>query len=150
MAAMVVALAACATGTIETARTVPGDPAAVRARIEAELNRLGFRPVSGSPGTSLEATDATAAVDWAACTPVLVGGGDNGTRMTTAGQRRASVRVDLTPGNEGTSVVVAANFAASYHNAHRGYGFERACRSKGVVEARVLGAALGLSGPRTL
>jgi hypothetical protein len=100
-AATVVALAACATGTIETARTVPGDPAAVRARIEAELNRLEFRPVSGSPGTSLEATDATAAVDWAACTPVLVGGGDNGTRMATAGQRRASVRVDLTPGDGG-------------------------------------------------
>jgi hypothetical protein len=33
------------------------------------------------------------------------------------------------------------NFAASYHNAHRGYSFERACRSKGVVEARLLDAA---------
>jgi hypothetical protein len=141
MGAMVLALAACATGTIETARTVPGDPAAVRARLEAELSRLGFRPVSGGSDTSLEATDGTAPVDWAACTPVLVGGGDNGTRMASAGQRRASMRIDLTPGDGGTAVIVAAEFAANYRNTHRGYSFERACRSKGVVEARLLEAA---------
>jgi hypothetical protein len=141
MAATVLALAACATGPIETARTIPGDPAAVRVRLEAELSRLGFQPASRSPSTSLEATAATAAVDWAACTPVLVGGGDNGTRMATAGQRRASVRIDLTLGDGGTAVVVAANFEASYRNPRSGYSFERACRSKGVVEARLLDAA---------
>ena len=75
----VLALAACATGLIETARTVPGDPAAARVRLEAELSRLGFRLASGSPDTSLEATADTAAVDWAACTPVLVGS-DGGER----------------------------------------------------------------------
>ena len=138
---MVLALPACATGTIETARTVPDDPAAVRTRLEAELSRLGFRVASGGPGTTLEATDGTAAVDWAACTPVLVGGGDNGRRMATAGQRRASVRIDLAPGDGGTTIVVAAMFAASYSNPRSGYNFERACRSKGTVEARLLDAA---------
>jgi hypothetical protein len=145
---MVLALAACATRTIETSRTVPGDPAAVRARLEAELSRLGFRPASSSPGTSLEATDGTAAVDWAACPPVLVGAGDNGARMVTAGQRRAGVRVDLAPGDGGTAVTVAANFAASYRNPRSGNRFERDCRSKGIVEARLLAAAgAALPGP---
>ena len=140
-AAMGFALTACASGTIETARTVPNDPAAVRVRLEAELGRLGFRPASGRPGTTLEATAGTAVVDWAACTPVLVGGGDNGTRMATAGQRRASVRVGLAPDDGGTAVTVATNFAASYRNTRSGSSFERACRSKGVVEARLLDAA---------
>ena len=48
------ALAACATAPIETARTVPGDPAAVRVRLEAELtdsdSPLG---VGRAPNTSL-------------------------------------------------------------------------------------------------
>ena len=134
-------VAACATSTIETARTVPGDPAAVHVRLEVELSQLGFRPASGGPGTSLEATAGTAAVDWAACPPVLVSAGDDRRRMASAGQRRASVRIDLAPGDGGTAVVVVAKFAASYRNPVSSYSFERACRSKGVVETRLLDAA---------
>jgi hypothetical protein len=145
-------LSACATGTTETARTVPDEPAAIRARIEAELSRLGFRPVSGGPDTSLEATADTTAVDWAACPPVLVDsdGSERKRRMTTAGRRWASVEISLARADGGTAVRVAAEFAATYRNPISNYSFERACRSKGVVEARVLEAALGLSGPRTL
>ena len=137
----VLALAACATGPIETARIVPGDPAAVRVRLEAELSRLGFQPTSGSPVTSLEGTAGSAAVDWAACPPVLVSAGDDRRRMASAGRRRASVRIDLASRDGGTAVTVDTDFAASYRNATSGYSFERACRSKGVVEARLLDAA---------
>ena len=56
-------------------------------------------------------------------------------------QRRASVRVDLAPGDGGTAVTVATNFVASYRNPRSGSSFERDCRSKGVVEARLLEAA---------
>ena len=86
-------MAACATAPIETARTVPGNPAAVRVRLEAELSRLGFRLASGSPDTSLEATADAAEVDWAACTLVLVGsdGDETKRRMATARRRWASV-----------------------------------------------------------
>ena len=141
--AAVLALAACATGLIETARTVPGDPAAVRVRLEAELSRLGFRLASGRPDTSLGATADTAAVDWAACTPVLVGsdGGETKRRMATAGRRWASVQISLAPADGGTAVIVAAEFGASYRNPVSSYRFERDCRSKGVVEARLLDAA---------
>ena len=140
-AAAVVALAACATAPIETARTVPGDPAAVRARLEAELTRLGFRLASGSPDTSLEATADAAAVDWAACTPVLVSAGDDRRRMASAGRRQARVRIDLVSRDRGTAVTVVTSFVASYRNTSSGYSFERACRSKGVVEARLVEAA---------
>ena len=142
-AATVLALAACATAPIETARTVPGDPAAVRVRLEAELSRLGFRLASGSPDTSLEATADAAAVDWAACTPVLVSsdGDETKRRMATARRRWASVQISLAPADGGTAVSVDANFGASYRNPVNTYRFERDCRSKGVVEARLLGAA---------
>ena len=61
--------------------------------------------------------------------------------MASAGQRRASVRIDLASGDSGTAVTVVATFAASYRNSSSGYSFERACRSKGVMEARLLDAA---------
>jgi hypothetical protein len=61
--------------------------------------------------------------------------------MATAGRRRASVRIDLASRDGGTAVTVDTDFAASYRNTSSGYGFERACRSKGVVEARLLDAA---------
>ena len=38
-------------------------------------------------------------------------------------------------------MTVVTNFAASYRNTSSGYSFERACRSKGVVEARLVEAA---------
>ena len=61
--------------------------------------------------------------------------------MATAGRRSASLRIDLAPSGSGTAVTVVANFAASYLNPISNYPSERACRSNGVVEARLLDAA---------
>ena len=112
---MCLVLAACATATIETARIVPGDPAGVRTRLEAELSQLGFRRAAGSFG-SLEATTGNAEVGWAACPPVLVGSSNEGRRMATAGRRSASLRINLAANGSGTAVTVVANFTASYLN----------------------------------
>jgi hypothetical protein len=136
------ALAACA-GPVETRRAVPGDPAEVRGRIVAELTRLGFT-TSGGGGPAIEATAATARDDWASCGPTLVGGGgsDEARRMATAETERGAVRVELTPAGGGsTEVDVATEFTGSYRNPITTYRFDRACRSAGVVESRLLAAA---------
>ena len=131
----------CATRPVETVRTVPGGVAEVRARVEAELVRLGFSLAGSSTGTTLEATAGNVAAEWAACSPALVGGGDDRRQMAGAGPRRGSVRVDFVPMTGGTSVTVTPSFEASYRNGITGYSFERACRSNGVVEARLLTTA---------
>ena len=51
------------------------------------------------------------------------------------------MQISLAPAGGGTAVIVDANFGASYRNPVNTYRFERDCRSKGVVEARLLGAA---------
>jgi hypothetical protein len=137
----VLCLAACA-APVETRRAVPGDLAGARSRITAELARLGFTPTSGG-GPVIEATAATAPDDWASCGPTLVGGGgtDEARRMATAETERAAGRVELTPAGGGTEVDVATEFTGSYRNPITTYHFDRACRSNGVVESRLLTAA---------
>jgi hypothetical protein len=133
-------LAACAAERDATPRRVAGDPKTVAERLGAELARLGFR-WRGTTG-GIEATAGNVPADWAACPPVLVGGGDDRRQMASAGQRRGSVRIDLAAaGDGGTSVTLAARFTASYRNGITGYAFERACRSSGVVEASLVAAA---------
>jgi hypothetical protein len=51
------------------------------------------------------------------------------------------VTVILEPAAAGTRVSVRPAYSASYRNAITGYGFERPCRSKGVLERRLLDAA---------
>ena len=51
------------------------------------------------------------------------------------------MQISLAPADGGTAVTVAAEFAASYRSPVTTYRFERDCRSKGVVEARLLDAA---------
>jgi hypothetical protein len=149
-AAALLGLAAC-TDPVETRRAVPGDAAEVQGRIVAELVRLGFGPASASAsggGSVIEAAAAPASDEWASCGPVLVGGGgsDKARRMATAETERGAVRVELTPvggGGGGTEVDVAAAFTGGYRHPSTTYRFERACRSNGVLEARLLAAAAG-------
>jgi hypothetical protein len=49
--------------------------------------------------------------------------------------------VAFMPKGEATTVDVEAAFSASYVNPERGGSFDQPCRSKGVVEARLLEAA---------
>jgi hypothetical protein len=147
-AAVLLGLAACA-GPVETRRTVPADLAEVRGRIVAELARLGFGPASASASggrSVIEAAAARAPDEWASCGPTFVdvGGPDDAPRMATAEAERGAVRVELTPtGGGGTEVDVTAAFTGSYRNPNTTYRFEQACRSYGVVEARLLAAAAG-------
>jgi hypothetical protein len=140
------ALAACATAPpAETERLVAGPPVAAAERIEAALNALGLRRTQGSAGV-IEAETRQASTAWASCLPMLVSDGDDRRRMVTAEQRRASVRVDLAPAGPGTSgpgttVRVTSSFVADYRNPISGYGFERDCSSRGVVERTLLDAA---------
>jgi hypothetical protein len=140
-AVAVLCLAACA-APVETRRAVPGDLAAVRSRITAELARLGFTLTAGA-GPVIEATATTAPDDWATCGPTLVGGGgpNESRRMATADAERAAVRVELTPAGGGTQADVATEFTGSYRNPITSYRFDRTCRSNGVVESRLLAAA---------
>jgi hypothetical protein len=142
VAAATLALVSCATAPPESRRAVAGDPAAVAARIEAELAALGFRRTGGGSGGAIEAEAAAAPVVWARCPPVLVTGGDDRYRMASAGAREGTARVALAPAaGRGTAVEVGVDVTARYRNTIRGYGFERPCRSTGVVERRLLDAA---------
>ena len=143
-AAVLLGLAACA-GPVETRRTVPADLADVRSRVMAELARLGFGPALTSAsggGSVVEAPVAAVPDEWASCGPALVGSEPR--RMATAETERGAVRVELTPvGGGGTEVDVAAAFTGGYRHPSTTYRFERACRSNGVLEARLLAAAAG-------
>jgi hypothetical protein len=139
-AAVLLGLAACA-GPVETRRTVPAGLADARSRVVAELARLGFGPASTSgDGSVVEATVAAVPDEWASCGPALVGSEPR--RMATAETEGGAVRVELTPaGGGGTEVDVAAAFTGGYRHPSTTYRFERACRSNGVLEARLLTAA---------
>lgn len=131
---------ACVAPPIETSRAISADPAQVRRQVEAELTALGFTRVGTQP-EGIEARAAAAPPAWAACPPALVGDGDDRRRMATPDRRQAVVRIAIAPGTSGTRITVAASFTAAYRNPFSGYGSERACRSRGVVEARLLAAA---------
>ena len=138
--AALVAVAACVAQPIETSRTVTADPAWARRAIEAELTALGFTRVGTEP-ERIEATAGAAPPAWAACPPMLVGDGEDRRRMASPDRRQAVVRIAITPGTAGAQITIAASFTAAYRNPFSGYGSERACRSRGVVEARLLAAA---------
>ena len=146
MVLLAMPLVACITpASIPTERVVSGPAAAVAARVEAALGTLGLRQTRAS-AEAIEAETRLASTGWASCPPALVSDGDDRRRMVGAEQRRAEVRVDLAPAGaagsgQGTTVRVTARFAAGYRNPMTGYGLERDCRSRGVVERTLLDAA---------
>lgn len=146
MALVAVPLVACVTpAPVPTERVVPGPTSAVAARVEAALSALGLRRTQAS-AAAIEGETRLASVEWAACPPALVSDGDDRRRMVGVEQRRAQVRVDLAPADAAgpqpeTVVRVTVTFAAAYRNPFTGYGFERECRSRGVVERVLLDAA---------
>ncbi len=136
-------LTGCTGAPIESARIVPADPATVGDRIRASMLPLGLTPTTGQDQTII-GTTTHAPADWAACGIVLVGrgGGEHSSRRATSvDARAASVRVALTPAGDGTAVKVRAMFSGAYYNPETAQKFDRPCRSKGVLEARLLAAA---------
>lgn len=142
LGAALLSLVACVGPPAPTERTAAGDPAEAHSRIAAELERLGFGPVSGTGGT-LVASRSGVPAGWASCPPELVTQDDPERRMVTADSRSGTVRVALEPARGGTHVRVATEFAGSYRNPLTTYRFERPCRSTGEVETRLLAAAGG-------
>lgn len=138
--AALLAVAACVAPPIETSRSIPAAPAQVRGAVEAELAALGLTRVGTQPD-EIEATAAAAPPAWAACPPVLVGDGEDRRRMASPDRRQAVVRIAIRPDAAGTQITIAASFTAAYRNPFSGYGSERACHSRGVVETRLLAAA---------
>lgn len=139
---LVLALAGCAGVPPVTDRVAPGDPTAVREQVVAELRALGL--VTFEPGNGvISAKTSQAPGDWASCSPALVGrGGSNESRrMVSVRSREAAVEVALQPLGDATKVEVTARFSARYDNPETATSFERACRSNGVLEARLLAAA---------
>ena len=142
--AFIALLAGCAGAPPPTDRTVPNDASTVRDRVVDELRALGLGPSVGSDGV-ISARTGNAPTEWASCSPALVGrGGDhNSKRLVSVRSRQAVIRVALAPAGAATRVDVMVTFTASYDNPETATGFERACRSRGVVEARLLAAAAG-------
>lgn len=141
---MAATLAACTGAPVQSSRVVPGDPAAVGRRVEAEMRALGLRSTRRDDGIVAARTPA-ASDDWAGCSPALVGrGGANGSRrLVSVRNRKAEVEVTLVPDGAGTRVEVNARFTAGYDNPETASHFERPCRSTGVLEAQLLAAAAG-------
>ncbi|MEK0083408.1 hypothetical protein [Benzoatithermus flavus] len=140
-AAILLGVAACASVPVETDRTVAGDPAEVRSRIEAEIIRLGFtRTTDGTSGVVTASRSGTPAA-WMSCVPEIVGQEDPERRMVTVQSRHGTVRVTLEPAAGGTRVVIATDFTGTYRNPYTTYPFEKPCRSTGVVESRLFAAA---------
>jgi hypothetical protein len=136
-------LAACAGVPPPSDRVVPQNSAVARDRLQAEMRSLGMTVTSGDPGV-IAARTLNAPSDWASCTPAFVGrgGGDHSSsRMVSVRSRHAAVRVVLVPVGDATKVEVVAMFSASYDNPETAAGFDRDCRSRGVLEARLLAAA---------
>ncbi len=130
---------------VPTARTVPGSPAEVRARVEAAARRLGL-DVSPEP-SGLRAESRSAQAEWAGCDPILVYDRDSETQRSgwaSPGARSATVNVSLAPAAPaGTQVTVAARFAATYTNRYVNLPVIAGCDSAGVIERALLDAAGG-------
>ncbi|MFL5335349.1 MAG: hypothetical protein ACJ8H8_19730 [Geminicoccaceae bacterium] len=136
-------LAACAGAPPPSDRVVPRNPATVSDRLQAELRSLGLTVTSGDPGV-IAARALNVPADWASCPPAVVGrGGGNhsSSRLVSVRSRHAAIRVVLVPVGDATKVEVVAMFSASYDNPETASSFDRDCRSKGVLEARLLAAA---------
>ena len=100
--------------------------------------------VSTDQDGMLTGRTAQAPDEWAACGSALVGrgGGEHtSARLVSVSSLSADVQVTVMPTGESAAVEVRAAFSASYVNPERGGRFERPCRSKGVLEARLLAAA---------
>jgi hypothetical protein len=141
-AATAALLAACAGAPSETGRVVQHDPTTVSDRIESEMRSLGLAPTMGEDRViSARSTNAPSA--WASCGLAMVGrGGTNkSSRAVSAGSRNAAIRVALTPAGDATKVDITARFAATYYNPETAGSFEQSCRTRGVLEARLLAAA---------
>ncbi|MFO1047564.1 MAG: hypothetical protein U1E52_06665 [Geminicoccaceae bacterium] len=139
---MLLPLGACVGPPPGTRRAVQGEAEAVRQRIAAAMTALGL-VVTNQDGL-LTGRSSQAPVEWAACGSALVGrgGGEHSTqRLVSVSTRSAEVQVTVTPTGEAAAVEVRADFSASYVNPDRGGRFERPCRSKGVLETRLLDAA---------
>ncbi|MGE3295240.1 MAG: hypothetical protein AB7I59_08130 [Geminicoccaceae bacterium] len=137
------ALCACAGKPIETHRSVPAGQADVQRMVAAEMASLGLAVTMNGDGTITGRTN-DAPVDWARCSPALVGrgGGEHTSRrLVSVSSRQATVRVALMPAGQATTVDLLAVFSASYVNPERGGNFDQPCRSKGVLEMRILEAA---------
>jgi hypothetical protein len=139
LTASLLLLAGCTTGPDRTERSVEASPAVVLERIAAQLRALGFTTGPATPG-ALTATTTRADPAWATCSPTLVGDGDDRRVMVTAERRDAEVRVTATPAAGRTDLSVGAEFRAGYRNRLRAANFDRACRSTGFLEARLLAA----------
>jgi hypothetical protein len=107
------------------------------------MRSLGMTVASGDPDR-ISARTLNVPVGWASCPPAFVGrgGGDHSSsRMVSVRSRHAAVRVVLVPAGDAIKVEVVAMFSASYDNPETASGFDRDCRSRGVLEARLLAAA---------
>ena len=141
MAALV--LGACAGTPVDTRRLEAEKPDAVQRRVAAAMSALGFTGIAND-GQVITGRAVRAPSDWAACSPALVGrsnGEHSSRRLVSVSSRQATVRVAFMPEGEATTVDVEVAFSASYVNPERGGSFDQPCRSKGVVEARLLEAA---------
>lgn len=141
-AAMAVLLAGCVSAPPPSSRVVSADPTTVRERVQMAMRADGLVATVRDDGT-IVARSLQVPGDWARCPPVLVGrGGSNESkRMVTVRSRRVSLRVVLTPVGQATTIDVDADFSGAYDNPETAASFDRACRSTGVLEARLLAAA---------
>ena len=140
--AALLVLAGCATGRVESDRTVKAAPEIAEGRITAELGRLGFRRTGGSAGV-IDAISDRSNLDWSSCPPVLVSAGDDRRVIASPRSRSASVEIAIGGAVASTTVSVTTRFVARYLNPTRGETFVRDCRSTGVLERRLLDAAAG-------
>ena len=143
--ALVVAIAtlsACVGQRVETHRLVTSAVDEVERRVAAEMTALGLI-VTTNEGVVMGRSDH-APTEWAACSPALVGrgGGEHTSRrFVSVSAREARVSVTLGPSGDGASVDVMTTFSASYVNPEKGGTFDKPCRSKGILEARLLAVA---------
>jgi hypothetical protein len=125
---------------IERSREVAGTPDAVRQRVEAKLQALGFA-LPQAAGAVAQSGNALPA--WADCETIITSGGSNSSQKDFARpeSRSASVAVRYSPVASGTRVDVDAMFGASYHHRFRAMAFTEACASTGELERALLAAA---------
>ena len=129
---------------IETSREVPLPPPAVEERVSDAIRDLGLGEPRSMAGGRLGVSLPHARTAWTSCPPQLVSGPDDERRVATAARRRGEVSVALAPlPPSGTRVDVTTRFIGIYRNQVTGYTFETPCRSSGVIEERLLGAAGG-------
>lgn len=135
-------LAGCLLGTpVQTVREVTAEPAVVRQRVLAALERLRLAPVSEGDDDVLRTRIAAVPVAWIRCRPMLLGDQEDRFRMVTARHKEGDVTVALTSTPPVTQVRVSPSYRATYRNPVNGTSFDAPCESSGVLERRLLDAA---------